>query len=172
MRKILFILAITIFSVFVFFAFSESRNGFLNKNISSGATEVYFGTETVSGRAYLWTDKKHGELYSDPQMTIQNGFTSDVDSLRFTGKKSKGFYEVAVSVKVNEGLLAPTLTESLREYEKKYYEQCSTCHAAAALNRFNKSRWENILKSMQQHSGISDEDLSAILRYIFLSITS
>ena len=170
LRKILFLIPVVV-SLSVYFALSDSKSGYLNANVAMGSTTVYFGSQLTGGRVYLWSDKKSGVLYADAEKSIDNGFTKDVSSLRFTGKTANGLYETVINVSTKDTAISETLPESLKEYEKKYYELCSTCHAAAEPNRYAKHRWDSILKSMQQHAGMSDSDLNAIRRYVLLSIT-
>jgi len=172
LRKFLFIIIPAAIAVSVIYAFSDSRSGYLNKNVTTGDVTVFFGTEISGGRAHLWSDKVSGVLYADTDKSIDNGFTKDVSSLRFTGKKANGLFETVVSLPKADDEVSETLPEAIKESGKKYYEMCSTCHAAAEPNRYAKHRWDGILKSMQQHGGISDSDLSVIRRYVILSITN
>jgi hypothetical protein len=171
LKKILFIITPLAIAISVIYAFSDSRNGYLNKNVTNGNVTVYFGTEIAGGRAHLWTDKQSGTLYADTDRKIDDGFAKDVSSLTLTGKKVNGLFETVVSLSPEEEDISETLPDSIREPGKKYYELCSTCHAAAEPGRYDKHRWDSILQSMQQHGGISDSDLSVIQRYILLSIT-
>lgn len=172
LRKFLFILIPAAIAISVIYAFSDNRNGYLNKNVTKGDITVFFGTEISGGRAHLWSDKKSGVLYADTDKSIDNGFTKDVSSLHFTGKNVNGLFESVVSLSPDENVISETLPDSIKESGRKYYELCSTCHAAAEPNRYAKHRWDGILKSMQQHGGISDADLSVIRRYVLLSITN
>lgn len=172
LKKFLFIIIPAAIAVSVIYAFSDSRNGYLNRNITSGDVTVFFGTEVSGGRAHLWTDKQSGTLYADTDKTIDDGFTKDVSSLKLTGKRVNGLYETVVSLSPAEEDLTETRQEAIRESGKKYYDLCSTCHAAAEPGRYARHRWDGILKSMQQHGGISDSDLSVIRRYVLLSITN
>lgn len=172
MRKFLFIIIPAAITLSVIYAFSDNRNGYLNKNVTAGDATVFFGTEISGGRVHLWSDKKSGVLYRDTDGSIDDGFTKDVSTLHFTGKKANGLFETVVSLSPAEDEVSETLPEAIKEPGKKYYEMCSTCHAAAEPNRYAKHRWDGILKSMQQHGGISDSDLSVIRRYVILSITN
>lgn len=172
MRKFLFIIIPAAITISVIYAFSDSRSGYLNKNVTAGDVTVFFGTEISGGRAHLWSDKKSGVLYADMDKSIDNGFTKNVSSLHFTGKKANGLFETVVPLFPVEDAVSETLPDAIKEPGKKYYEMCSTCHAAAEPNRYAKHRWDGILKSMQQHGGISDADLGVIRRYIVLSITN
>lgn len=174
MKKYLFVLLLLIILGSFYQLLAGNRTGYLKKNLytDNPSAEIYFGSHAVGGRVHVWTDKTDGRLYSDPEKTVEYGYAENPASLSFTGKKKGAFYEAVIKPEIPKGQLAETLHDALGEYEKKYYEQCSTCHAAAEFNRYNRERWEGILKSMQQHSGISAEEIGAIRRYILLSITN
>lgn len=133
---------------------------------------IYFGTPVNKGKITGWVDRKSMTMYSAPDGQLEYATVIDPKIVRYVGDVKSGYYRSVIYVRDSELELAQSLEDVTKKYEKKYYDNCATCHTAYDIKRYSIRQWKGILISMKPHTSLSDNEMNSLFRYIKLVIVS
>lgn len=133
---------------------------------------VLFGTPVNNGKITGWYDSRNMTMYSAPDGSLEYARVMDPKIVRYKGTIKGGYYQAVMYVRDNNLHLAQSLDEVTGRYEKKYYDNCATCHTAYDIKRYSIRQWKGILLSMKPHTSLSNNEMNSLFRYIKLVIVS
>lgn len=167
---------IILISFFVFACSEHSHTGYLTHDVKivndSGAeaAELYFGNYVENGKVKVWLDKENSMLLSKPRDGLPLGKVTDKSVLDVFYERDERFSKVELVTQLEKNDITSDLETALKESEKVYYDNCSSCHAAPILEKYYESRLNAVLRSMISHANISPEEAKMVRRYVSIML--